>query len=479
MAQNSIEAYLSYADFTTSDNKPYLETHLTVIGNSINYQKNETGKYQATILVSIAFVQNESIKNFKKYNLLSSEFDSSNGNKPNFIDQQRFSLENGEYEMELEISDKNSTQAPFKHKEKINIRYDQETVRFSEIELIESATPTQTQNILSKSGYDLVPYVSKYYPANYNVLNFYAELYNMNVAMKEKEKFLLSYFIQDFDSHEKLNNYSNFTKEDASAVSSILKSFNIENLPTGNYNLCLEARDRENNLLAERKLFFQRNNPLKEESAIPDLSQIDLEQTFLKNYTNKDTLILMLLNLRPISSLSERNYATNQIKAGDTEIMKKFFYSFWQTRNAAHPYEEWLRYKEKVDEVNQLFSTNNRDKNGFNSDRGRVYLKYGKPDVRSVNEHEPSSYPYEIWQYNRLASGQTNRRFIFYSPYVGTNDYRLIHSDARGEVFDSRWRYKIDERSSLPATQKYNLDNENINRNDFGRQVDDLYRNPR
>ncbi len=476
--QNGIVAYLSYADFSTKENKPFLETYLTVIGNTLKYQKNENGKYQGTVEISIAFVQNDLIKNFKKYNLLSSEIDSLGAYKNNFIDQQRFYLENGEYDMELEIADKNSVQPIFKHKEKISIKYDTETVRFSEIELVESYTPTKDKNILSKSGYDLIPYVSKYYPVNYSKMNFYAELYNVNSAMKEGEKFLLLCFIEDFDTKEKLNSFSNFSKETAAPINSIFSNFSLEKLPTGNYNLCLEARDKENNLLATHNLFFQRSNPQKEE-AVRDISNIDLEKTFLKNYKDLDSLIDMLLCLRPISSGAELSYAQNQLRNEDTELMKKYFYSFWQKRNPLQPEVEWLKYKENVDEVNRIFSTSIRTKKGFSTDRGRVYLQYGKPDIRSVNEHEPSSFPYEIWQYNRLASGQTNRRFVFYNPTLGANDYRLIHSDARGEIFDSRWRYRIDERSSLPADQKYNLDNENIYRNDFGRQVDDIYRNPR
>ncbi len=477
-AQSKLLAYLSYADFNTQENNHFLETYLTIIGNSIEYPKNTKGKFQGTVQVAIAFVQNDSIKNFKKYNLLSSEYDSANAGKLNFIDQQRFFLSPGEYLMEIDISDKNDTLPGFHYSEKITLNFPLDKAAFSEIELIESYKPTQQPNILSKSGYDLVPYVSKYYPGNMNRLNFYTELYNINKIMPEKEKFLLSYFIEDYDTKQKLNDFSSFVKQEAAPVSSLLNGFALDKLPTGNYMLCLEARDRENKVLAERKLFFQRFNPAKGDT-IPELSKIQIENTFLRNYHDMDSLIDMLLCIRPISTPAEATYGTNQLKYEDEEMMKRFFYAFWQKRNPLHPEEEWLKYKVDVDEANRLFGTSIRNKKGFNTDRGRVYLQYGMPDVRSVNDHEPTSYPYEIWQYNRLSNGQTNRRFVFYNPFLGTNDYRLIHADARGEVSDTRWRYIIDNRSSVPAAQKYNLDNENIYRNDFGRQVDDLYRNPR
>ncbi len=483
--QSNLKAFLAYSTFSTPTNGPFIETYLTVVGNSVIYKKTDLGKFQGAVEISIAFVQNDSIKNFKKYILMSDELDSELKPRINFIDQQRFYLQNGTYTMELTIADKNADTPGFNYQEKINIDIPSDKICISDIELIESYQPTVNPGILSKSGYDLIPYVSKYYPQNFNSLTFYAEVYNANIALADSEKYLLSYYIEDFDSKEKLNSYSNFAKYSAVKVSSLLSNFAIDNLKTGNYNLCIEARNRENQLLATRKLFFQRSNPNKEE-VTSDLSKISLEKTFVYPYNNRDSLIRMLECLKPIASAAEVNYANNQLRAADLELMKRYFYSFWQRRNALNPEQEWLNYKEDVEEVDRLFSTSARAKKGFNSDRGRVYLHYGKPDIRSVNTSESLSYPYEIWQYNVTKDNQTNRRFVFYNPYGSSNDYRLIHSDAFGEIKDDRWRLKIDARKDSRRVvdqdyDRYNLDKENINQNDkdFGRHVDDLYNDPR
>lgn len=88
-------------------------------------------------------------------------------------------------------------------------------------------------------------------------------------------------------------------------------------------------------------------------------------------------------------------------------------------------------------EVVKEFSTSIRK--GYNTDRGRVYLQYGPPDNRTQMPHEPSAYPYEIWQYYKV-KGQSNRRFIFYNPDLVTNDFKLIHSDALGEIMNDQWQ---------------------------------------
>ncbi|MBK9800028.1 MAG: hypothetical protein IPP56_10055 [Bacteroidetes bacterium] len=109
-AQSNLKAYLAYSSFTTSDQQPFLETYLTVLGNTVIYKKNENGKFQGSVELSIAFIQNDKIINFKKYTLLSDELDSEVKPRTNFIDQQRFALPNGEYLLEFEIADKMQNQ---------------------------------------------------------------------------------------------------------------------------------------------------------------------------------------------------------------------------------------------------------------------------------------------------------------------------------------------------------------------------------
>ena len=47
--------------------------------------------------------------------------------------------------------------------------------------------------------------------------------------------------------------------------------------------------------------------------------------------------------------------------------------------------------------------------------------------------------PYQIWNYNKIDE-QTNLIFIFAETSVGTNDYELIHSNLRGEIYNPNWK---------------------------------------
>ncbi|MCK7531387.1 MAG: GWxTD domain-containing protein [Marinilabiliales bacterium] len=102
---------------------------------------------------------------------------------------------------------------------------------------------------------------------------------------------------------------------------------------------------------------------------------------------------------------------------------------------------EWLNYLSEVNKVNYAYST--PILKGYESDRGRVYLKYGPPNAISESYDEPATYPYEIWHYYVIKDGQRNKKFVFYSRDIVTNDFQLLHSDVTGELSNYRWQYVL------------------------------------
>ena len=79
---------------------------------------------------------------------------------------------------------------------------------------------------------------------------------------------------------------------------------------------------------------------------------------------------------------------------------------------------------------------------GWQTDRGRVLLKYGPPDDEQVFLTETDKYPYIIWTYNRLGN-QSNVYFVFYDPDLGTNEFPLLHSTLKGEPYNANWRLQL------------------------------------
>ena len=479
---SNVTAYLTYGVFSTPAKGPYLETYISVIGNSMKFVKNASGKYQGAVDISIVFWQKGEIKNAQKYSLSSPETTDTTKGFPNFIDQQRYTLANGEYEMELSISDKNKPkEKPFVSTVPVKVEFPTAIIGISSIQLLESYSKSVSPSIITKSGYDLMPYVSNYYPENTSKIKFYSEMYQSKKILGENEKLIISYYIETFEKLTRLTDFAGFNKQVASDVNILLSELNVETLPSGNYNLVVEVRDKENKIQAQQKVFFQSTNKLAAFN-FDDLKAIAINNTFVSVYKNIDSLRYYIKCLRPISSTNEVQFSENQVKANDLELMQQYLYNFWKSRYPLTPEMSWLDYYKEVQKVNKEYGTYGLK--GFDTDRGRVYLQYGPPDQKTVYDNEPSAFPYEIWEYYTLydksqmltnpANKQSSKNFVFYNPDLVTNRFTLIHSEARGEILNTRWRLLLHKRD----TQTNNLDDENVP-DHFGGNSDENFSNPR
>ncbi len=466
-----LNALLSYSTFYSPKDGPYIETYLKIAANSIHLNKNRDGKYQGKVQVIIMFKKDSSIVNFDKYELKSPEMDSVNI-AGNFIDQQRFSLPNGEYNFEIQIWDLLDTLAkPYITLQPITINYDANKVSVSGIELVESYKKTETPGIITRAGYDLVPNITNFYPENVNKLIYYSEVYNTNKALGENEKFLVSSFIQVLETGKTLQDYIRYKKETTSEVNVVFGEFDISKLPSGNYNLVIEVHNKNNETIGINKLFFQRSNP-KIQLSVDKIADNKVDNSFAGRITDIDTLREYIRYLQPISDFQEISFAQSHLEKADLLTLQKYFYLFWSKRDPLEPQKAWLDYLDKVNMVNMAYST--QISKGYQTDRGRVYLKYGPPNSISESYNEPAAYPYEIWHYYELANGQRNKKFVFYTKDIVTNDFSLLHSDVIGELSNYRWQYFLFQR----VDDGWDIDRTTLP-DGWGENSTDYYNNPR
>ena len=469
----NLQAQFAYCSFYSPEKGPYLETYLTIDGHSACFKETQPGIYQSSIEATLVFRSGDSIRYFDKFNLLSPETVDTLQSVSDFTDLHRVSLPNGTYRMELIIRDKFSPESkPYIVKQDITLAYYNNVIAISDIELISSYKPESKTSPLNKNGYEIVPYGDNFYGQDQNSLKFYAEYYFTNAVLIEKE-FLLTYQIVNFESHRIVDANSSFSRQKPKEVGVLLTEFDITDLPSGNYNLTISIRDKDNNLLAMKETFFQRSKPLTitADDGVISYQQLDVSNTFASLITDRDSMKEYIRCVWPISSPNENTFALNQLEISDLKMMQQFFYDFWQRRNKQNPQLAWTNYKQEVDKVNESFSAGK--KKGYMTERGRVYLRYGAPNQISKAYNEPSTYPYEIWQYYTLGN-QSNRKFVFYNPEIGGNDFRLLHSDARGEIFEGQWMVILKRR-----TETFNDVDKDRARSTYGNQFENLFQNPR
>jgi GWxTD domain-containing protein len=121
------------------------------------------------------------------------------------------------------------------------------------------------------------------------------------------------------------------------------------------------------------------------------------------------------------------------------EEREQFIGEFWRLRDPDPDTEEneyREAYYERVEYANEHFSSGIP---GVKTDRGRIYLKYGKPD--EVESHpsggaytlasyegngSTSTYPFELWWYRNLP-GRSDVEIEFVDP-TGTGEYRIARN---------------------------------------------------
>ena len=467
----TIRAYLNYVIFKSPENGPYIETYLSVSGESVVYELNENDLYQAAIEITFIFKQGEKVHDFDKYVLFSPEVNDTSNITFNFLDQQRYFIPEGDYNLEIIISDRNSEDKPYTAIQPVNIWFDKDRPSFSGIELVESIAVAEQESLITKGGFNIIPMVNNFYPSHYGKLSFYAELYGMQDYLGQGEKFLCAFSIRSFETDLQLKEYTSYQRMDVKEVIPILKEYDISRLPSGNYKLQIEARDKDNKLITANYLFFQRSNPNISFSS-EELAAVYVENTFASRITGRDTLAELIRSLAPRATEMEKAFIYKQLETAELKTMQQFLYNFWDTRNPSDPEGAWMDYYELVAIVNAAYKTQ-IDK-GYETDRGRVYLQYGPPNIISESYNEPSSYPYEIWQYYELPGGQRNKRFVFYTTDLITNNFKLLHSDAIGEIYNYKWKVFLNSRWFDP----FNVDQEHVP-DIWGGKADDYYRNPR
>jgi GWxTD domain-containing protein len=109
------------------------------------------------------------------------------------------------------------------------------------------------------------------------------------------------------------------------------------------------------------------------------------------------------------------------------EEQDSVFKTFWDKRDPSPGSSENELFNEfyrRVDLVNRNFSYTRKE--GWRTDRGRVFIVFGPPD--RVERGTPTSYSqgdYEVWYYEEL-----REKFVFYDEY-GFGDFRLVSGNVR------------------------------------------------
>ena len=465
---HALDISVSYATFK-GDKSDYIEVYLYAVGSTLE-QIEIDSQFQSSIEVTILFKQDDQIIQFDKFLLNGplSDYPS------DFMDIKRYGLQPGSYQMEVSVIDQNKldNQGNFKSGTfKIDYRNDQ--VSLSDIELLTSCKGSKKSSPFVKNGFYMEPTPFNFYNRNLTTLFFYNEVYNTDKL--EESTYLISYTINS-DSKVASNKkivVGHKTKKTAEK-SVFMMPIDIADLPSGNYILTVEVKDGDE-LLATKAISFQRLNPYAQPK-FDQAESFDIDKTFVSQLSKQDVIYSLRAIMPKLSSMDIK--ILNGILADEDPIkLRTRLFTFWANKDSNNPEKAYDDYMVVARAVDNQF--NSGLGHGFESDRGFIFLKYGRPTNMISVTDEPDAAPYEIWFYDQFpATAQSDVKFLFYNPSYAAGQYQLLHSNCRTEINDPAWVIKlyqnIDQRDILgndylQATDVSDGNNRNATRyfNDF------------
>lgn len=103
--------------------------------------------------------------------------------------------------------------------------------------------------------------------------------------------------------------------------------------------------------------------------------------------------------------------------------------------------ESRVEMVERLRYANERFSLNETKDDGWLTDRGRIYMTFGPWDEIDDRSMPVGGEPaYQVWYYRSVKEGKV---FVFVDPN-NNHDYRLVHSNVYGEVYNKDWAEQLE-----------------------------------
>ncbi len=444
----------------------YIEFNIYIVGRSVEWVQVDSTDSQASIEIGVFLKQKGQIVQFDKFAMKSPKA----FNPIDFEDIRRYAIVNGVYDIEVTLKDMNKEGNPVTYKSSIIVDYSEDMLRQSDIQLLGFIKPDSTEGgARVKHGYFMEALPFNFYDRMHPNLIFFNEVYNADKAIGDD--FLVSYSVQKLFAQptDRPLLIAHKRKKPEPFIVNLLQ-LDISGLESGNYRFVVSIRNRANELLSEKEVMFQRSNP-NLEIKVDSLSNDALAAEFVGQLEEKDlryTLksILMKVPEEDVIVINE------MLKTKDLTAQRRYIFQYFAKISPNLPEQAHDEYMHIVGAVDRMY--NYGFGYGFETDRGRVYLKYGRPDDMITVENEMNAPPYEIWMYNKVEkTQQTNVKFLFYNPNLIANGYRQLHSTCRGETNNPRWVTELYK--SIPNEQTGSLidGNGGVQRN-FNRRAVEL-----
>jgi GWxTD domain-containing protein len=310
-----------------------------------------------------------------------------------------------------------------------------ETIALSDVELCTSIRQIDrdSTNRFYKNTFEVKPNPTKMFGLHQPALFYYLETYNLQ--KKKSDNYYTKAIVtnavgKEVINHEKVKRRINDSNVDVGMMK-------VNSLRSGVYTFTFTVIDSvDNSKYSSSKKFFIYNPMLPNDTLTnPSASNVDASEYATMSEAELDK------EYDQSRYVATKNEIEQYKKLKGIEAKRKAMFDFWMSRDEDRttPQNEIKQeYFKRVSVANNQYKTGFRE--GWKTDRGRVYIVYGPPDEVERHANELDVKPYEIWFYNSIQGGV---QFIF-GDRTGFSDYILLHSTHRNELRDDNWKRQIE-----------------------------------
>lgn len=435
-AQNQLKCYFDLKQYRFNADTSLVEVYYGILAA-------EKNKGPFVLEISVKKNEKQIVKNIWQIQNTTSLVDS-NEQRPMIVDILRYLLIPGNYHVKLLAKDLSHPETvdsceikSFKIK-----NFDPQKTEISAIELAQKIAPIDPNNpgTFDKNRFNVFPNVIGIYDKKNPDVYYYVEIYNLPVNFSDQFYYIKRTMINGLGLPEAA--VPIYTKKKRVRIDDVeVGMFSTTNLASGKYFLKLSVNDETDHEIVSANTSFYVHNPdvvPVNQSMLSFESQVAGSEIALLSMENLDLMVnatRLLVDQREQQIID--NLMTKEAKQG-------YLFRFWKAKDqnaetqTLEPFREFIQ---RVQYANSNFGQ--MKKQGWETDRGRILIIYGKPSEIQYYPNVPDFKEFQAWSYDNVESG-----VVFIFGVIGSfGDLSLVHSTKTGEIHNEAWidQLKISE----------------------------------
>lgn len=395
-SSGKLEFIIDHGAFWRNDSTVYLDIYYKIAYTQLQFLKSKDG-YQARFDLSVVIYRTENgaqvIGKHWQYPIRVKNLDQVSTSFA--YSQVSFQMEPDQYKVKVKIEDLNARVKGAVERE-VEIRpFPQHGFDLGMVQFAETIVPDSVESAFTKHGLMVTPNPTRSFGENISELKFYAELYQ---SAPVRTSYSVDYRITSEAIDSVLVKKSQMITSDQSVIP-LTGLFDIEKMAGGKYRLTIKVSDPESG------------------AEISGDHHFTIAWSPVAWGANYEETVHQILYL----ATAEEMKAFKKLKDAPEDHRIQFMIQFWAQRDPvpSTPQNEFMiehfrRFKYANENFGDVIE-------GWRTDMGRIYIKFGEPDEIERYPFNFDSRPYEIWNY--YACGF---RFVFVDE-DGYGRYNLVY----------------------------------------------------